>query len=122
MLFSAALDRANWLADPSQRLRTNYIAAYAIALVAVGLARLLRRMVGPHLMAGSPFSTYYPAIIITTLLAGFWPGVVATILSALVAWSMFISYTTSFSFISRELHSSFYFSSCQGRFYCSPPS
>jgi PAS domain-containing protein len=53
-------------------LRTNHIAAYATALVAVGLATLLH--IGSHLMGGTPFIAYYSAIIITTLLAGFWRG------------------------------------------------
>jgi uncharacterized protein DUF4118 len=38
-----------------------------------------------------PFTTYYPAIVLATLLGGFWLGMLASILSALVAWWMFMT-------------------------------
>jgi hypothetical protein len=41
-------------------------------------------------MQGIPFITYFPAIVLATLLGGFWPGVLATILSGLLAWVVFI--------------------------------
>jgi PAS domain-containing protein len=39
---------------------------------------------------GIPFITYYPASLIATLLGGFWPGVLATISSAIIAWWLFL--------------------------------
>lgn len=47
-------------------------------------------MMSGYVLEGLPFITYYPAIIITALIGGFWPGLVATLLSATIAWFAFI--------------------------------
>jgi PAS domain S-box-containing protein len=39
---------------------------------------------------GLPYITYFPAIILATFFGGFGPGVLATLLSAAIAWSMFM--------------------------------
>lgn len=41
-------------------------------------------------MQGAPFTTYYLAILIAALTGGLWPGLLAVILSALMAWIAFI--------------------------------
>src|SRR4029450_13201017 len=38
----------------------------------------------------NPFTTYYPAVVVATLLGGFWLGTLTSLLSALVAWWMFM--------------------------------
>jgi PAS domain S-box-containing protein len=37
-----------------------------------------------------PFITFFPAIVLATLIGGLWPGVLATALSALAAWHFFL--------------------------------
>jgi PAS domain S-box-containing protein len=77
-------------AERAHRLRQNPVAAYGITGAAVAAATLLRWAVGGYAMEGTPFITYYPAILIAALFGGFWPGVLATIASAILAWFAFI--------------------------------
>lgn len=85
------------------QVRKNLFAAYGMALALVTLAVFVRWLVedavGPHV----PFITFYPAIIVATLLGGLWPGIFATILSTLAAWYAFIPPFMDFSFGQREL-------------------
>jgi PAS domain S-box-containing protein len=85
-----------------RRVRNNPIAAYGTAILAVALATLLRWAVAGYTMEGVPFITYYPAIIIATFLGGFWPGVLATLSSALVAWFAFIPPAFTFDLDSHQ--------------------
>jgi PAS domain S-box-containing protein len=62
---------------------------YAIALAAVAVATGLRLAIEPVLGPGLQFLTYFPAIFVTAALAGFFPGVIAAVLSALLGQSMF---------------------------------
>jgi len=78
---------ADGLAERLQRLRQNPFAAYGIALAAVGVATIIRWAIGDYVPGRVPFTLYFPAIVIATLLGGFWPGVLATILSGLAAGS-----------------------------------
>jgi PAS domain S-box-containing protein len=61
------------------------LARYSLALGAVGAGLLLRlaltRLVGPGLPT---FITFYPAVIVVAMTAGFGPGFVATLAAALV--------------------------------------
>jgi PAS domain S-box-containing protein len=63
----------------------------------VTIATALRWAVGPYAMEGTPFITYYPAILIATFFGGFWPGVVATAASTALAWFAFIPPEYSFA-------------------------
>lgn len=85
------------------RMRHNAIAAYGVALVTVAVATFARWLVGGHVMEGIPFITFYPAIILATILGGFGPGVLATLLSAMVAWFAFMPPASSFELASVEL-------------------
>lgn len=58
---------------------------YAIAVVAVVAAWLLRVWLDPYVPGYVPFSTFYLAVIVTGWLAGFGPSAVATMLSAVIA-------------------------------------
>jgi PAS domain S-box-containing protein len=51
---------------------------------------------------GTPFITYYPAIIISTLVGGFWPGVLSQALSAVAAWYFFMPPTGNGVIYQRE--------------------
>jgi PAS domain S-box-containing protein len=52
------------------------------------LATLLRWVFGPT--DGLPFITYYPAVTIIALVAGFWPGIVSAIVAAALALILFV--------------------------------
>jgi PAS domain S-box-containing protein len=65
-------------------LRPGTVGAYAFALLSVGVATALRLALDPYL-AGAQFITYYPAIVITTLISGFGAGFVCAVLSTVAA-------------------------------------
>jgi PAS domain-containing protein len=46
--------------------------------------------IGGYVMQGIPFITYFPAIVLATLLGGPWPGMFAVLLSGVIAWFLFI--------------------------------
>ncbi len=71
------------------RLRDNVAAGFGIAIVCVSLAFLARLALNDG--AVGPFITFYPAIIISAFLGGLGPGVLAAILSTLLAWYFFLA-------------------------------
>ncbi len=80
-----------WLGAFVQRgLRPNSPAAFAFALGCVTVATLLRLAVDVIAPGVVPFATYFPAILIAALVAGAAAGIFATVLSALVAWYLFV--------------------------------
>jgi PAS domain S-box-containing protein len=72
------------------RVRHYPLAAYGLALLLVALAVFMRWLVGEYTGAQIPFITFYPAIIIAALIGGLWPGILATVLSSVAAWYLFI--------------------------------
>lgn len=72
------------------RVRQNPFAAYGFALLMVALAVFMRWLVGGYTGVQIPFITFYPAIIIAALIGGLWPGILATVLSSVAAWYLFI--------------------------------
>jgi two-component sensor histidine kinase len=78
-------------------LRQNPVVAYATAIGAVGVATALRYALSGYMLEGAAFVTYYPAILIAATVGGFWPGAVATLLSLVAAWYLFIP--PAFSFV-----------------------
>jgi PAS domain S-box-containing protein len=102
MPFSTAFE-AHPLVERVQRVRQNPIAAYAVAVGLVALAVFGRWVVGDYVGARVPFITFYPAIIIATLLGGLWPGVFATILSSVAAWFLFFPHAYTWTLEEREL-------------------
>lgn len=89
MHLSAAFEGRR-LAERIQRLRENPFTVYGIALAAVAISTLIRWAIRGYLPGGLPFMTYFPAVAIVTLLGGFGPGVLATLLATLVAWFVFV--------------------------------
>ncbi len=73
-----------------QSLRRSPLAAYAIALCAVAVATIVRWALSGYLPAGPPFVTYFVAIAVAALCGGVWPGVLATVLSAIIAFYLFM--------------------------------
>jgi len=78
-------------------LRPGTVGAYAFAIVAVGVATALRMVLDPY-VAGVQFITYFPAIVITSLVGGFGAGLLCALLSTAAAdffvlsplWSFYI--------------------------------
>ena len=85
------------LTERIQRLRENPFAAYGIAVAAIAIATLIRWGIAEYVLGRIPFTLYFPAIVIATLLGGFWPGMLATILSVFAAWFLFLPPEFSFS-------------------------
>jgi PAS domain S-box-containing protein len=79
-------------------LRPGTVGAYAFALMSVGVATALRLALDPYLV-GAQFVTFFPAIVITTLISGFGAGFLCAVLSTAAAdffvleprWSFSIS-------------------------------
>jgi PAS domain S-box-containing protein len=65
-------------------LRPGTLGAYALAVVSVGVATALRVALDPY-VEGAQFVTFYPAIVITTLISGFGAGLVSAVLSTAAA-------------------------------------
>src|SRR2546430_2256028 len=61
------------------------LAAYGVALLATAMSLLVRWPLWPLLGNAVPQMTFFPAVMIAAYFGGFWPGVVATVLSALTA-------------------------------------
>jgi PAS domain S-box-containing protein len=65
-------------------LRPGTVGAYALAFVSVGIATALRLVLDPYLV-GAQFVTFFPAIVITTLISGFGAGFFCAVLSTAAA-------------------------------------
>jgi len=85
-----------------RRLRQRRLEAYAVAVLMVALATLLRIPLSEPLSGAGPFTTYSLAIIIAALVCGFWPGMMAAILSVLIGWYLFVSPAFSFALSAKE--------------------
>ncbi len=65
-------------------LRPGTAGGYALAIVSVGVATVVRLALDPYLV-GAQFVTFYPAIVITTLISGFGAGFLCAVLSTAAA-------------------------------------
>jgi PAS domain S-box-containing protein len=83
-------ERVHRWATRLHRLQKNSLVVWGAILGAVLLATLLRWGIGGLVDDRTPFTTYYPAVVVATLLGGFWLGTLATILSAAVALWLFV--------------------------------
>ncbi len=61
-------------------LRPGTVGAYALAVASVGIATALRLAVDPY-VEGVQFETFWPAVIVTTLISGFGAGFLCAVLS-----------------------------------------
>jgi PAS domain S-box-containing protein len=84
------------------RVRQKPLLAYGVALLSIALATVLRLAMGGQLMVGVPFITYYPAIVVATLLGGFGPGVLSIVLSSAMAWYLFLPPTLTWTIGDQE--------------------
>src|SRR5882672_8544779 len=76
--------------------RTRFI-AYGMAVLGPAISVLIRLPLWPVLGDAIPYTTFYPAITIAAYLGGFWPGLLATVLSA--AASAYFILDPRFSFV-----------------------
>ncbi len=65
-------------------LRPGTVGAYALAFVSVGVATALQVAIDPYVV-GVSFITFFPSVIITTLISGFGAGVFCVVLSTAAA-------------------------------------
>ncbi len=70
---------------------------WIFSLVAFLIAFVVRYAINLDLPIGFPFLTFFPAVIITTFVAGLWPGIANAALSGLAAWYFFIAPYGSFA-------------------------
>ena len=87
------------------RLQRNPWIGYGAALSAILIATLIRWAMSGLVHDRIPFTTYYPAIVVATLLGGFWLGILASILSAIIAWWMFMPPAFGFALDAAQLTS-----------------
>jgi PAS domain S-box-containing protein len=80
----------------ARRARQHPFFGYIIAMAAVAIATLVRWQLGSIGMQGIPFTTYYLAILFAAFAGGLRSGLLATVLSAALAWIMFIPPELSF--------------------------
>ena len=65
--------------------RRHPLAAYGVAVLATAVSLLIRWPLWPVLGSAVPQMTFFPAVMIAAYFGGFWPGVLATVLSAFTA-------------------------------------
>lgn len=73
------------------------VARYAFTFLIVALATLLRFALEPVLDLRAPFIIYFPTVVLCAWFGGLWPGLLATGLSAITAWYMFLPPQFSFT-------------------------
>ncbi|HZW13333.1 MAG TPA: EAL domain-containing protein [Noviherbaspirillum sp.] len=75
---------------------------YFAASVLFGLALASRfALIGTLPPQGFPFLTFFPAVLLSTFLGGFGPGLLVSVLSVIAAWYFFIPPVGAFAGISR---------------------
>lgn len=70
---------------------------YGLALTSFVLALVIRFYLQGTLPPGFPYLTFFPAVIVTTFLAGLWPGIVCAVLCGLASLYFFIPPFNSFA-------------------------
>jgi hypothetical protein len=73
--------------------------AYGLATLGVIISVLAHFGLGPFAPDGPSFTTFYPAVLLATLIGGGSVGVFATLLSGVSAWAFMVPY---FAFLSRN--------------------
>jgi two-component sensor histidine kinase len=98
-------DSTRWIVwtERLERWRRRSPVAYAIAAGCVVVATAARLAIDPMVHDRVPFITFFPAVLLASLVAGFGPGLVAIALSGMAAWYFFLPPTFSFAFASADL-------------------
>jgi len=83
--------RSGWLSALVRRgIAPRSVWAFVFALVCVAAATLLRLAIAIVAPGAIPFATFFPAVLIAALIAGTPAGIVATFVSALAGWYLFV--------------------------------
>src|SRR3954465_15719689 len=61
------------------------LVAYLVAVLAPAVSLLVRWPLWPVLGDAVPHMTFFPAVMIAAYIGGFWPGLMATLVSAVTA-------------------------------------
>ena len=72
---------------PTQRTR---LLGVLVALIAVGVATVLRLAISPLVGSSAPFTIFLLAVVVSAWSGGFWPGAVATVLGLVIGDLLFI--------------------------------
>jgi two-component sensor histidine kinase len=88
-----------------RRWRANRAIGYSIAVLALLISIGLRFAIEPHVTAGLPFITFFPAIILTTFLGGLGPGIATAFIAGVVSWYFFLPPEFSFELGQKEIAS-----------------
>lgn len=75
---------------------------YGFAVLAVLVATALRLGLGALIPFHAPYILFYPAVVLVAMLAGFWPGIVATLLATILGSYFFLEPDKSFQFRGAE--------------------
>ena len=78
------------LVDILSSVRRSSTFKYAFCIGAFLLALATRMMLDSSLPPGFPFLTFFPAVILSTLVAGLWPGIACAVAGGLAALYFFI--------------------------------
>ncbi len=78
-------------------LRRDWRLGYGLALASFSVALFSRLHLQGTLPPGFPYLTFFPAVILTTFLAGLWPGIACAILCGLASLYFFIPPFNSFA-------------------------
>src|SRR5437660_1607886 len=70
--------------------------AYGVAVLATAASLFVRWPLWPVLGDAVPHMTFFPAVVVGAYFGGFWPGLLATVLSAVAANYFIIQYPSSF--------------------------
>jgi K+-sensing histidine kinase KdpD len=81
-------------------LRPGTVGAYALAILSAGVALALRLAIDPYVV-GIQYVTFFPVVIITTLISGLWAGLFCLLLS--VGAVAFFLLAPRFSFYVEDL-------------------
>ena len=73
------------------------ILRHGFAVLAFAIAFLVRWQLDPVLPPGFPFLTFFPAIILTSFIAGLGPGILAAVLGTVASWYVFVPPAFSFA-------------------------
>jgi signal transduction histidine kinase len=84
------------------RLRAGSTASYLTALAILAAAAVVRFEISPALV-WLPYVTFFPAVVIITLLCGGTEGLLAALASVGMTWLLFMSHTLSFENIYRTV-------------------
>jgi two-component sensor histidine kinase len=98
------------LVDILSSVRRSSTFKYAFCIAAFLLALGARTMLDSSLPPGFPFLTFFPAVILSTLVAGLWPGIACAVAGGLAAQYFFIQPYYSFDLnYGRVIAMTFYF-------------